>query len=88
MWRAWQLVPVRIRAYPQLLIKKQLMEKVSNKEKMKTMKKGATIKLPISSLETIRNNVSLLNAKHYNEGKKWKSESFKEKGIVIVTRTA
>ena len=64
------------------------MEKVSNKEKMKTMKKGATIKLPISSLETIRNNLSLLNAKHYNEGKKWKSESFKEKGIVIVTRTA
>ena len=63
------------------------MEKVSNKEKMKTMKKGATIKLPISSLETIRNNVSLLNVKHYNEGKKWKSESFKE-GIVIVTRTA
>nr|DAP51101.1 MAG TPA: hypothetical protein [Caudoviricetes sp.] len=55
---------------------------------MKTMKKGATIKLPISSLETIRNNVSLLNAKHYSEGKKWKSESFKEKGIVIVTRTA
>ena len=64
------------------------MEKVSNKEKMKPRKKGATITLTISSLETIRNNVSLLNAKHYNEGKKWKSESFKEKGIVIVNRTA
>ena len=64
------------------------MEKVSNKEKMKTMKKGATIKLPISSLDKILNNLSIFNSKNYNEGKKWKSESFKEKGIVIVTRTA
>lgn len=64
------------------------MEKVTNKEKMRNMKKGATMRLPISSLETVRNNVSLLNAKHYSEGKKWKSESFKEKGIVVVTRTA
>ena len=62
------------------------MAKVESKEKMKNMKKGATINFPISSLETIRNNVSLLNAKHYSESKKWKSESFKEKGIVIVTR--
>lgn len=64
------------------------MEKVTNKEKMRNMKKGATMRLPISSLETVRNNVSLLNAKHYGEGKKWKSESCKEKGIVVVTRTA
>lgn len=45
------------------------MEKVESKEKMRNMKRGATIELPISSLETIRNNVSLLNAKHLLEGK-------------------
>lgn len=55
---------------------------------MRDLEKGASIKLPISSVETIRNNVTLLNAKHYQEGKRWKSESIKEEGIVIVTRTA
>lgn len=53
---------------------------------MRNLKKGASIKLPISSLETIRNNVSLLNAKHLLEGKKWTSKSYPKKGIVIVTR--
>lgn len=64
------------------------MAKVSSKEQMRDLEKGASIKLPISSVETIRNNVTLLNAKHYQEGKRWKSESIKEEGIVIVTRTA
>lgn len=64
------------------------MEKLTNKERMRNMEPGATMSLPISSLESIRNNVSLLNAKHYGEGKKWKSASFKEQGIVVVTRTA
>lgn len=63
------------------------MEKVSSKEKMRNMKKGASIKLPISSLETIRNNVSLLNAKHLLEGKKWASKAYPREGIVVVTRT-
>ena len=62
------------------------MEKVESKEKMRNMKRGATIELPISSLETIRNNVSLLNAKHLLEGKKWTSKSYPQKGIVVVTR--
>ncbi len=61
------------------------MEKVESKEKMRNMKRGATIELPISSLETIRNNVSLLNAKHL-EGKKWASKSYPKKGIVVVKR--
>lgn len=64
------------------------MAKVNSKEQMRDLEKGASIKLPISSVETIRNNVTLLNAKHYQEGKRWKSESIKEEGIVIVTRTA
>ena len=59
------------------------MEKVESKEKMRNMKRGATIELPISSLETIRNNVSLLNAKHLLEGKKWASKSYPKKGIEI-----
>lgn len=62
------------------------MEKVESKEKMRNMKRGATIELPISSLETIRNNVSLLNAKHFLEGKKWASKSYPKKGIVVVKR--
>lgn len=62
------------------------MEKVESKEKMRNLKKGASIELPISSLETIRNNVSLLNAKHLLEGKKWTSKSYPKKGIVIVRR--
>lgn len=62
------------------------MEKVESKEKMRNMKRGATIELPISSLETIRNNVSLLNAKHLLEGKKWASKSYPKKGIVVVKR--
>ena len=63
------------------------MEKVESKEKMRNMKRGATIELPISSLETIRNNVSLLNAKHLLEGQKmgFKVLSAK-KGIVVVKR--
>lgn len=64
------------------------MAKVNSKEQMRNLEKGTSIKLPISSVETIRNNVTLLNAKHYQEGKRWKSESIKEEGIVIVTRTA
>ena len=62
------------------------MEKVESKEKMRNMKRGATIELPISSLETIRNNVSLLNAKHLLEGKKWASKSYPKKGSVVVKR--
>lgn len=64
------------------------MAKVNSKERMRNMEKGDSIKLPISSVETIRNNVSLLNAKHYQEGKRWESESIKEEGIVVVTRIA
>lgn len=62
------------------------MEKVESKGKIRNLKKGASIELPISSLETIRNNVSLLNAKHLLEGKKWTSKSYPKKGIVIVKR--
>ena len=59
------------------------MEKVESKEKMRNLKKGDSIKLPISSLETIRNNVSLLNAKHLLEGKKWTSKSYPQKGLSL-----
>lgn len=62
------------------------MEKVESKGKMRNLKKGESISLPISSLETIRNNVSLLNAKHFLEGKKWASKSYPKKGIVVVKR--
>ena len=58
------------------------MEKVESKEKMRNMKRGATIELPISSLETIRNNVSLLNAKHLLEGKKMGFKVLSEKKVL------
>lgn len=64
------------------------MEKVKSKEKMRNMKIGDTLEFPISSLETIRNNVSILKAKHLLEGKIWASKSYPQKGIVVVTRTA
>lgn len=60
--------------------------KSENKGKIRELEIGASIELPIASIETIRNNVSLLNTKHYNEGKRWKSESSREKGTVLVTR--
>ncbi len=63
------------------------MGKVTMKERIRNLGEGASIELPIASLESIRNYVSIFNAKHCNEGKKWESESFKEKGVVIVTRT-
>ncbi len=62
-------------------------EKVESKKLMRELLLNEELSFPIDVVETVRNNVSLLNAKHYIEGKKWKSESFKEKGIVIVTRT-
>ncbi len=47
------------------------------------MKRGATIELPISSLETIRNNVSLLNASIFLRVKMG-FKVLSEKGIVVV----
>ena len=80
----WRRLAVRVRQRPPIIL--IFMEKVESKEKMRNMKRGATIELPISSLETIRNNVSLLNAKHLLEGKKWASKSYPKKGIVVVKR--
>ncbi len=57
------------------------MEKVESKEKMRNMKRGATIELPISSLETIRNNVSLLNAKHLLVTARMYAQGYEKKEI-------
>lgn len=63
-------------------------EKVESKKKMREMEVEGTLAFPIDVVETVRNNVTLLNAKHYLEGKKWSSETNKEKGTVIVKRVS
>ena len=44
---------------------------ISYKKEIRELKVGASIDVPIAKLETMRNNVSLLNSKHYLDGKKW-----------------
>ena len=61
---------------------------ISYKKEIRDLKVGASIDVPIGKLETTRNNVSLLNSKHYLDGKKWVSNVCREKGIVTVTRLA
>ncbi|WP_294590730.1 hypothetical protein [uncultured Bacteroides sp.] len=65
-----------------------IKEKVESKKKMREMEVEDTLAFPIDVVETVRNNVSLLNTKHYLEGKKWSSETNKEEGTVIVKRVS
>lgn len=60
-------------------------EKIESKRLMREMRPEDVLNFPISVLETVRNNVALLNTKHYREGKRWMSKSNKEKGIVEVS---
>ena len=62
------------------------MEKVKSKKIMREMNIGEEVALPISSLETVRNNVYLLNTKFYLQKKRWESVSNKEEGLVTVRR--
>lgn len=62
------------------------MEKVKSKKIMREMEVGEEVAFPISSLETVRNNVYLLNTKFYLQSKRWESESNKEEGVVKVRR--
>lgn len=62
------------------------MEKVKSKKIMREMEVGEEVAFPISSLETVRNNVYLLNTKFYLQSKRWESVSNKEEGVVKVRR--
>lgn len=57
----------------------KLIIMISYKKEIRELKVGASIDVPIGKLETTRNNVSLLNSKHYLDGKKWVSNVFREK---------
>ena len=63
-----------------------MQKKVESKRKIREMKVSEKLSFPIEVLETVRNNVSLLTAKYYREGRKWSSVSNKEEGIVYVRR--
>ena len=93
---AVKLILVRIEAYPQSLIKKTAYgkSKLAGERYVKeftykhfiirsTWVYGLGNNFINQLLEKVDQGENLSN-----EGKKWKSESFKEKGIVIVTRTA
>ena len=54
-----------------------MQKKVESKRKIREMKVSEKLSFPIEVLETVRNNVSLLNAKYYREGRKWSSVSNK-----------
>ena len=62
------------------------MEKVKSKKIMRETNIGEEVAFPISSLETVRNNVYLLNTKFYLQKKRWESVSNKEEGLVTVRR--
>lgn len=55
-------------------------------QKLRDLRTGKKISFPIKQLLTVRNNVSVLNAQHMIEGKKWISFSNPQKGIVTVQR--
>lgn len=59
---------------------------ISFKQEIRELKVGYSIDVPIDKLETTRNNVSLLNSKHFLDGKRWVSKVRREKGVVTVTR--
>ena len=59
---------------------------ISYKKLIRELKIGYSIDVPIEKLETTRNNVSLLNSKHFLDGKRWVSKVCREKGVVTVTR--
>lgn len=63
-----------------------MTEKVGSIALMREMDKGKKLSFPIRTLSTVRNNVTILNAIHFQEGKRWKSEYSKENGVVIVER--
>lgn len=63
-----------------------MTEKIGSIALMREMNKGKKLTFPIRTLSTIRNNVTMLNAIHFQEGKRWKSESSKKDGVVIVER--
>lgn len=63
-------------------------EKVESKKLMRELPLNKELTFPIDVVETVRNNVSLLNAKHYLEGKKWCSKTHKEQGVVTVLRVS
>ena len=62
------------------------MEKVKSNKIMREKNIGEEVAFPISSLETVRNNVYLLNTKFYLQKKRWESVSNKEEGLVTVRR--
>ena len=61
-------------------------EKVEIMPRMRHLKKGETAVFPIEKVSTIRNNISLLNAKGYRDGYRWSSKSDVRKGTVTVSR--
>ena len=61
-------------------------KKVEIMPRMRDLKKGKKVEFPINKVCTVRNNVSLLNAKGYKNGHKWRSETNVPKGIVTVFR--
>lgn len=63
-------------------------EKIESKKRMRELTMEEELVFPIGVVETVRNNVSLLNAKHYLEGKKWSSKADVKEGIVRVKRLA
>lgn len=63
-------------------------EKVESKKLMRELELDRVLTFPIDVVETVRNNVSLLNAKHYKEGKRWRSETNIKEGVVTVCRSS
>lgn len=57
------------------------------KEEIRSLSRGKSVHLPIKSMASVRNYVSEFNAMYFQK-KTWKSETNKEKGVVVVTRIA
>lgn len=56
------------------------------RKKIENIELGAEVEFSIEKASTIRNVVSLLNSIYYLKSKRWKSETVREKGIIIVKR--
>lgn len=63
------------------------MKKQSNRKLIEGIGVGdKPMEFPIASVEYVRNVVSYLNTKYYVHGKRWRSASERERGVVQVFR--
>lgn len=63
------------------------MKKLSNRKLIESINVGdKPLEFPIASVEYVRNVVSSLNTRYYVQGRRWRSESVRERGVVLAYR--